>query len=136
MNRSIHLRALRVAFPATIPILAGFLFLGMTYGILMNASGFPPLYPLCTSLFIFAGSMEFLTANLLLAAFHPLQAFLLTLMINARHLFYGISMLEQYREVPGLRRVYMILACATRVFPSIMRRTCRLTWTGTGSCSL
>ena len=53
---------------------------------------------------------------LLLAAFHPLQAFLLTQMINARHLFYGISMLEKYREVPGLRRVYMIFGLCDESF--------------------
>ena len=87
-------RALLCAFPYTIPIFAGFWFLGLTYGIYMNVSGFSFLYPMLMSLTIFAGSMEFVTVELLLGAFNPLQAFAMTLMINARHLFYGISMLD------------------------------------------
>lgn len=68
----------------------------MTYGIYMNASGFSFWYPMLMSLTIFAGFIEFVTVNLLLGAFHPVQALAMTLMINARHLFYGISMLEKY----------------------------------------
>lgn len=90
-------RAFRAAFPHTIPIFAGFWFLGLTYGIYMNVSGFSFIYPMLMSVTIFAGSMEFVAVNLLLGAFSPLQAFAMTLMINARHLFYGISMLEKYR---------------------------------------
>lgn len=66
------------SLPVTIPILAGFAFLGMTYGVYMNVSGFPFWYPLLTSLTIYAGSMEFLTANLL-GAFDPLQALFLSM---------------------------------------------------------
>ena len=80
-------QALTAAFPRTIPILTGFLFLGFTYGIYMRAAGFTFWYPMVMSLTIFAGSMEFLTVNLLLAPFQPLQVLLLTLMVNARHLF-------------------------------------------------
>ena len=90
-------RAFRAAFPHTIPIFAGFCFLGMTYGIYMNLSGFAFWYPMLMSLTIFAGSVEFVAVNLLLGAFNPLQALAMTLMINARHLFYGISMLDKYR---------------------------------------
>ena len=91
------LRAFRAAFPHTLPIFAGFWFLGLTYGIYMNVSGFSFIYPMLMSITIFAGSIEFVTVNLLLGAFNPLQAFAMALMINARHLFYGISMLEKYR---------------------------------------
>ena len=80
-------KAVKAAFPKTIPIFAGFWFLGLTYGILMNVSGFSFIYPMLMSMSIFAGSMEFVTVSLLLAAFQPLQAFLMALMINARHLF-------------------------------------------------
>ena len=67
----------------------------MSYGFLMRSQGFSVWYPLFMSMFIFAGSMEFVTANLLLLpTFQPLHAFLLTLMVNARHLFYGLSMLD------------------------------------------
>ena len=83
-------QAFKAALPYTLPICFGFLFLGMSYGFLMHSKGFPFVYPLFMSLFIFAGSMEFVTVNLLLSAFHPLSAFLLALMVNARHLIYGM----------------------------------------------
>ena len=91
--------AFRAAFPYTIPIMTGFLFLGTAYGVYMNVSGFPAIYPILMSLTIFAGSMEFVAVDLLLGAFNALGAVLLTLMINGRHLFYGISMLDKYRSV-------------------------------------
>ena len=90
--------ALRAAFPHTIPILAGFLFLGISYGIYMHTLGFAFWYPMLMSLLIFAGSVEFIAANLLLGPFQPLHALALTLILNARHLFYGIAMLSRYRN--------------------------------------
>lgn len=109
------LRALKAAFPHTIPILAGFLFLGMTYGIYMSSLGFSFVYPMGMAMIIFAGSIEFVTANLLVGAFDPLQAFLMTLMINARHLFYGLAMLDKY-NIPGLKRLYLIFGMADETF--------------------
>lgn len=94
-------KAFVTAFPYTIPIFAGFWFLGLTYGIYMNVSGFSFWYPMLMSITIFAGSVEFVAVNLLLGAFNPLQALAMTLMINARHLFYGISMLEKFRGMDG-----------------------------------
>lgn len=108
-------KAFIAAFPHTIPIFAGFWFLGMAYGIYMNVSGFSFLYTLIMSLFIFAGSMEFVTVSLLLGAFNPLQALLLTLMINARHLFYGISMLDKYRKT-GWKKSYLIFGMCDESF--------------------
>ncbi|WP_303997988.1 azaleucine resistance protein AzlC [Megamonas hypermegale] len=108
-------KAFIAAFPHTIPIFAGFWFLGMAYGIYMNVSGFSFLYTLIMSMFIFAGSMEFVTVSLLLGAFNPLQALLLTLMINARHLFYGISMLDKYRKT-GWKKSYLIFGMCDESF--------------------
>ena len=108
-------RAFRAAFPHTIPIFAGFWFLGLTYGIYMNVSGFSFIYPMLMSITIFAGSIEFVTVNLLLGAFNPLQAFAMALMINARHLFYGISMLEKYRGY-GWRSFYLIFGMCDESF--------------------
>ena len=108
-------RAFRAAFPHTVPIFAGFWFLGMTYGILMNVSGFPFWFPMLMSLTIFAGSMEFVTVNLLLTAFDPLRALLMTLMINARHIFYGISMLETYKGT-GWKKPYLIFGMCDESF--------------------
>ena len=108
-------KAFKAAFPHTIPILAGFLFLGMTYGIYMNVSGFSFWYPMIMSTVIFAGSMEFVAANMLLGAFDPLQAMAMTLMINARHLFYGISMLDRYRGL-GWKKIYLIFGMCDESF--------------------
>ena len=91
-------KAFRAALPYTLPICVGFLFLGMSYGFFMRSQGFSFVYPLLMSLFIFAGSMEFVTANLLLLpTFQPVHAFLLTIMVNARHLFYGLSLLDKFK---------------------------------------
>lgn len=115
-SRSTELRrALRAAFPHTIPIFAGYCFLGMSYGILMKTSGFPIWYPILTSLVVFAGSMEFVTVNLLLGAFDLLQAFTMALMLNARHLFYGLSMLEKYRGT-GKKKLYLIFGLTDETF--------------------
>ena len=108
-------KAFKAAFPYTIPIFAGFWFLGMTYGIYMNVSGFSFLYPMLMSITIFAGSMEFITVDLLLGRFNPVQAFLMTLMINARHLFYGISMLDKFRGT-GLKKLYLIFGMCDESF--------------------
>ena len=108
-------KAFLAAFPHTIPIFAGFWFLGMTYGIYMNVSGFSFWYPMLMSMTIFAGSMEFVAVNLLLGAFNPLQALLMTLMINARHLFYGISMLDRFRGM-GMKKPYLIFGMCDESF--------------------
>ena len=81
----------------------------------MRSKGFSFLYPMLMSFFIFAGSMEFVTVNLLLSAFNPLYAFCLTLMVNARHLFYGISMLDKYKNV-GWKKFYLIYGMCDESF--------------------
>lgn len=107
--------AFAAAIVPTLPILAGFLFLGVTYGIYMNVSGFSFVYPMAMSLIIFAGSVEYVTVGLLLGAFDPLAAFVMALMINARHIFYGISMLDKYRST-GRKRFYLIFGMCDESF--------------------
>lgn len=108
-------KALKAAFPYTIPICTGFLALGIAYGIYMNSKGFSFLYPMLMSLTIFAGSMELVTVSLLLSPFNPVYAFLLTLTVNARHLFYGISMLEKYKNT-GRKKWYLIFGMCDESF--------------------
>ena len=103
------------AFPNTIPIFAGFLFLGIAYGIYMNQSGFKFYYPMFMSFIIFAGSVEFATGSWLRGSFEPVNIFFLTLMINARHLFYGLSMLEKY-NIPGWKKLYLIYGMCDESF--------------------
>ncbi len=107
--------ALAAAFPHTIPIMTGFLFLGMTYGILARSAGLDFWQPALTSTVVYAGSMEFLTVGLLTASFAPLNAFALTLLVNARHLFYGISLLERYRGT-GAKKPYLIFGLSDETF--------------------
>jgi len=109
------LRALKTAFPYTIPIFAGFWFLGLAYGVYMNVSGFRFWYPLLMSLIIFGGSLEFVAVSMLLSPFAPVQTLLLTLMIQARHLFYGISMLDKFRGM-GWKKVYLIFGMCDETF--------------------
>lgn len=108
-------KAFIAAFPYTLPIFAGFLFLGIAYGIYMRSAGFSSLYPILMSITIFAGSMEFIAVNLLLSSFDPLAAFILTLMVNARHLFYGISMLDRYKGT-GIKKLYLIFGMCDESF--------------------
>lgn len=108
-------KALKTAFPHTIPIFAGFWFLGLAYGIYMNVSGFSFLYPMIMSLTIFGGSLEFVAVSMLLAPFAPLQTFIMTLIIQARHLFYGISMLDKFKGL-GWKKFYLIFGMCDETF--------------------
>lgn len=104
-------RALRAALPATLPVLTGFFCIGIAYGLLMETKGYGPLWSALMSAVAFCGSMQFVAIGLLTAAFDPLQAFLLSLMVNARHLFYGLSMLEKYKGVGKLRGLLIYTLC-------------------------
>ena len=108
-------KAFCAAFPKTLPILAGFSFLGFSYGVYMNVSGLSFIYPMLMSLTIFGGSLEFVAVTMLLGSFAPLQTFLMTLMIQARHLFYGIAMLDKFRGT-GLKKMYLIFGMCDESF--------------------
>ena len=107
--------ALRAAFPHTIPVLTGFLCLGTAYGILMKTAGYGPVWSVLMSICGFAGSMQFVAISLLTAAFDPLQAFLMSLMVNARHVFYGLSMLKPYTGI-GRVRPFLIFGLCDETF--------------------
>lgn len=114
-RRGVASAALRSAFPQTIPVFAGYVFLGITYGILMVTSGFPMLYPILTAVIVYTGSMEFLLVSILMSSFHPLACFVTALMVGARHLFYGISMLDRYKGT-GWKKIYLIYATTDETF--------------------
>ena len=108
-------KALKAAFPLTLPICAAFLFLGISYGFYICSKGFSPWYPFFTSALVFAGSMEFVLVTMLLSPFNPLYCFFMALMINSRHLFYGLSMLEKYKNT-GLKKFYLIFGMCDESF--------------------
>ena len=108
-------RALRAAFPATIPVMTGYLCLGMAFGVLMKTNGYGPLWAGLMSLMCFAGSMQFVTITLLTTTFDPVQAFLLSVMVNARHIFYGLAVLDKYKGL-GKVRAFLIFALTDESF--------------------
>lgn len=114
-NKSIRRNAFRAAFPHTVPVFASFWFLGLAYGIYMNSSGFSFWYPAVMSLTVFGGSLEFLAVSMLMSTFAPLQTLAVTLMIQVRHLFYGISMLDKFKGT-GWKKFYLIFGLCDESF--------------------
>ena len=107
--------ALRAAFPYTLPVLTGFLVLGIAYGILMNSKGYGFIATGLVSLFVFAGSMQFVAVGMLADGLQPLSLLLMTLMVNARHVFYGLSMLEKFRNT-GWMKAYLIFGLCDETY--------------------
>ena len=115
MRRNKALSALKAAFPHTLPILAGFFALGTGYGRYLRSAGLPAWYPTLTGIVVFGGSLEFLLVSMLLLPFQPLSVFLLSLLVQARHIFYGLSMLEKYRG-KGWKSIYLIYSMCDETF--------------------
>lgn len=107
--------ALQMAFPVTVPVLTGYLCLGAAFGILLRTSGYGVGWALMMSVICFAGSGQFLAVTLLTSAFDPIQAFILSVMINARHIFYGLSLLEKYKGL-GKVRAFLIFGMTDETF--------------------
>ena len=107
--------AVRTAFWDTLPVMAGYVFLGCGFGILLYQSGYGVLWAIGMSLFIYAGSMQYLSVSLLTGGAGLLTAALTTVVVNARHLFYGISMVDAYKGA-GRRKPYMIFALTDETY--------------------
>ncbi|OOF65880.1 azaleucine resistance protein AzlC [Rodentibacter sp. Ppn85] len=108
--------AAKAALPYSAPMIAGFLFLGIAYGIYMKALGFGVWYPILMALLIYAGSVEFIAASALVSPFSPLSVLLVTLMVSGRQIFYAISMLEKYGVHLGKKRWYLISSLVDESF--------------------
>ena len=108
-------KALTYAFRASLPIMAGYGFLGLTYGKYMHELGFSFIYPMLLAITVYAGSAEFLLGNMLLGSFNPLQTFLMVLMVNARHIFYGLSSLETFKGL-GWKKFFLIFGMSDETF--------------------
>lgn len=109
------LKTIRAAFPYTVPVLLGYISLGIAFGILLTSQGYPFWLTALMSVFIYAGSMQFVTINLLTGGASLLSAALMTLMVNARHLFYGLSMLEKFKTM-GKKKPYMIYSLTDETY--------------------
>ncbi|NLZ82476.1 MAG: branched-chain amino acid ABC transporter permease [Clostridiales bacterium] len=112
------IKALKAAFPYTIPVFTGFTFLGIAYGILMTSKGYGLIWTLLMSLFVFAGSSQYVAITFLTTAFNPVNAFLMSLAVNARHIFYGISLLDKYKAM-GKVKPYLIFGLCDETFSII-----------------
>ena len=116
MNKEELIESLKYALPKTIPVLIGYLFLGMAYGILMKAKGFSTFLAMFMSMAAYCGSMQYVAINyLFLAPFNPLYAFILTLTVNSRMSFYGISMVSKYKGT-GLLKPFLMFSLSDETF--------------------
>lgn len=114
-SKSVRWDALKAAFPCTMPILAGFIFLGFAYGLYMHSEGFSFIYPLLMAATIYGGSLEFIVVTMLLSPFAPLTAFIISLMVQARCLFYGLAMLKKYEGL-GWKRFFLAFGLVDETF--------------------
>lgn len=115
--------AFREAFPYTIPVLTGYLFIGIAFGVMFAEKGYSVLWAILMSTLVYAGSGQYLAVNFFVPGISFIQVMFLTLMVNIRHIFYGISLLEKFNKL-GWKRWYMIfgltdetysLLCATNI---------------------
>ena len=106
----------RQAFYKSLPVLAGYVILGIGFGILLRGAGYGALWALAMSGLIYAGSMQYVGVGLLAGGASVMTVILTTVMVNARHLFYGLAMLDKYRSVPGRKRWYLIFGMCDESF--------------------
>ncbi len=113
---------LRTAFLDTIPVMTGYLFLGFGFGIYLNENGYGLIWALAMSIFIYAGSMQYVAVSLMTGGASLITTALTTLMVNARHLFYGISMVEGYKG-SGRKKPYLIFALTDETYSLVSQKT-------------
>ena len=111
MNRS----AFRQAFRDTVPVLTGYIFMGIGFGILLRQAGYGPVWALSMRLFMYAGSGQYLAVALLRKGASLLSTALATALVNARHLFYGLSLVDTYKDA-GPRKFYMIFSLTDETY--------------------
>lgn len=114
-------KALKSAISDTLPVMTGYLFLGFGFGIILQQNGYGVLWAVAMSLFIYAGSMQYVGVGLLTGGVSLVTAALTTLMVNARHLFYGISMIDSYQGA-GKRKPYLIFALTDETYSLVCRK--------------
>lgn len=105
----------RYALLRTLPVMAGYLVLGLGFGVLLQSKGYGLGWALAMSLLVYAGSMQYVAVDLLAGGASLIAAALMTLTVNARHLFYGISMVERYRDA-GPAKPYLIFALTDETY--------------------
>ena len=112
--------AVRAAFLDTVPVMTGYVFLGFGFGILMHQNGYGILWAAAMSLLIYAGSMQYVAVSLLASGAGLLTAAMTAFVVNARHLFYGISMVDTYKGA-GKKKPYMIFALTDETYSLVSK---------------
>ena len=113
-------KCLKSAFISTLPIMTGYLFLGAGFGIVLQQHGYGLIWSLAMSIFIYAGSMQYVGVELLAGGAGIAATALTTLMVNARHLFYGISMIDAYKDT-GKKKPYLIFSLTDETYSLVSR---------------
>ena len=109
------MRTLKTAFPYTIPVLVGYLFIGIAFGILFEEKGYSLSWVLLMSVTVYAGSLQFIAVNFFVPGVSLASVALMALMVNIRHVFYGLSMLEKFRNM-GAKEPYMVFALTDETY--------------------
>ena len=108
-------KAFRKAFPFTIPVLTGYLFIGIAFGVMYAEKGYSFLWAILMSVMVYAGSGQYLAVNFFVPGISFVQVIFLTFMVNVRHIFYGISLLEKFNKM-GIKRWYMIFGLTDETY--------------------
>lgn len=109
-------KTIKYSFTKSLPVMAGYIVLGIGFGILLADKGYSFWWAILMSTAVYAGSLQYVGVGLLGSGASLLSTALMTLMVNARHLFYGVSMLEKYREMRGFRKLYAIFALTDETY--------------------
>ncbi len=107
--------AFKKAFPYTIPVLTGYLFIGIAFGVMYAEKGYSAWWAVLMSLLVYAGSGQYLAVNFFVPGISFLQVIFMTLMVNIRHVFYGLSLLERFNKI-GKKRWYMIFGLTDETY--------------------
>ncbi len=108
-------KTLKRAFIKSIPVMAGYIVLGIGFGIVLRNAGYGVLWTAAMSLFIYAGSMQYVGVGLITGGASIITTAITTVMVNGRHLFYSISMIDKYKDA-GKYKPYMIFALTDETY--------------------
>ena len=108
-------KVIKAAFPVTIPVMLGYISVGIAFGLLLEKSGYNFLWAILMSIFIYAGSMQFIAINLLTSGVGLIEIALVALFVNVRHVFYGLSFVDKFKDM-GRKKAYMIFSLTDETY--------------------
>ena len=115
MKDSNRKKEIAFAFTQTIPVMLGYLFLGVAFGLLIHNAGYSVIWAFCSSVFIYAGSMQFVLVTLLTGGSSLIYSAVMTLFVNGRHFFYGLSFVDKFKKM-GRRYPYMVFSLTDETY--------------------